>query len=75
MISARLAGAIVVQVTTFLGPLAAVPIGLLSGELSGVIAPLAWFFVGLPLSYRVLDSGLWPRRAVSRRRALRPVRP
>ena len=55
MISPRLAGAIVVQAITFVGPLAASSTGLISGELAGIAAPLLWFSAGLPLSYRVLD--------------------
>ena len=74
MISPRLAGAIVIQVITFLGPLAAAPAGLISGELAGIAAPLLWFSAGVPLSYRVLDRPAGPRVAGSRRKVLRPVR-
>jgi hypothetical protein len=75
MISPRLAGAMLIQAMSFLGPLAAAPMGLLSGESTGVVAPLLWFFLGIPLSYRVLDRRPASSRvAPSRRKVLRPVR-
>jgi hypothetical protein len=74
MISPRLAGAVLVQGITFLAPLTAAQLGFIGGELTGVAAPFLWFFVGLPLSYRVLDRRPAPRVAPSRRRVLRPVR-
>ena len=74
MISARLAGAILIQAITFLGPLAAAIAGFMSGELAGVAAPFLWFSVGVPFSYRVLDRPAGSRLASGRRKVLRPVR-
>ena len=70
----RLAGAILVQAIAFLGPLAVAAAGLLSGELAGLSAPILWFCVGVPLSYRFLDRPAHPQPTLSRRKVLRPVR-
>jgi hypothetical protein len=57
MVPLRLTAAAAIQAVAFLGPLAAAPAGLVSGELAGAAAPLLWFSAGLPLSYRLLDRG------------------
>ena len=48
-------GVLTVQVVVFLTPLAMAPMGVMSGEMSGLIAIVLWFVLGTPLSYVVVD--------------------
>ena len=48
-------GVLAVQVAVFLTPLAMAPMGVMSGEMAGLIAIVLWFVLGTPLSYAVLD--------------------
>jgi hypothetical protein len=48
--------AAVIQLGIFLAPLVLSRAGLMSGEAAGLTAILAWFVVGMPLSYAVVDK-------------------
>lgn len=67
-------GVLAVQVAVFLTPLAMAPLGVMSGEMAGLIAIVLWFVLGTPLSYAVLDRARARRvRARHPRPSLTPV--
>jgi hypothetical protein len=71
--SGSLAAVVAIQLASLVVPLAAGIAGLVSGATAGLLSVTAWFVVGLPLSYAIVDSRAARRAAAQAHPAPQPL--
>ena len=67
---------VIIQLTAFLGTLSLGKTGVLSGELAACAALIAWFVIGLPLSFTAVDIvARWQLRPAREQQSMSAIRP